>query len=102
MTEGMPLTPEEIQQLNRDLMERVIDRAASDPGWKQRLLDDPEAAMVEAGFPEVQQLRQMQESAEASQEEVRGQGMLSNFCNYGPPPPALNEWLYNNFTIRTP
>ncbi len=102
MTEGTPPTPEEFRQLNRDLMERVIDRAASDPGWKQRLLDDPEAAMAEADFPEARGLREMQAAIVGTQEEAEGQGMLSNFCNYGPPPPDLNEWLYNNFTIRTP
>ncbi len=74
MTEGMPpMTPHQIRQLNRDLMEKMLDKAESDPAWKQRLLDDPEAAMMEAGFPETQQLRQAQTSALASEEaEVAG------------------------------
>jgi hypothetical protein len=75
MMEGSPQTPEEIRRLNRDLMEKIIDKAASDPAWKQRLLDDPEAVIAEAGFPEARQLRQMQASAELpSEEEVLGQG----------------------------
>lgn len=64
MTEGTPLTPEEFRQLNRSLMEKVLDRAAEDPSWKQLLLDDPEAALMEADFPEVQQLQEMQASSE--------------------------------------
>ena len=56
MTEGTPQTPEEIRQLNRDLMEKVLDKATSDLEWKQRLLDDPEAAMMEADFPEAEKL----------------------------------------------
>ena len=72
MTEGIPPTAEEIRQLNRDLMEKVLDKAASDPEWRQRLLDDPEAAMMEAGFPEVQRLQQMQASVEAAEPEVAG------------------------------
>jgi hypothetical protein len=53
MTESTPpTTPEQLRQLNRTLMEKVLDRAASDPEWKRRLLDDPEAAITEADFPE--------------------------------------------------
>ena len=75
MTENTPpTTPEQIQQLNRDLMEKVLDRAASDPEWKQRLLDDPEMAIQEAGFPEVRQLREMRARMEAQEAEVSGQG----------------------------
>lgn len=73
MTEGTPQTPEEIRRLNRDLMEKMIDKAASDSEWKQRLLDDSEAAIEEAGFPETRQLREMQASLEAEEEaEVSG------------------------------
>ncbi len=75
MVEGTPLTPEEFRRLNRNLMEKILDRAASDPEWKQLLLDNPEAAILEAGFPEVQQLQEMQVSVQALQEaEVTGQG----------------------------
>ena len=42
MAEGTPFTPEEFRQLTRSLMEKIIDRAAEDPAWKQRLLDDPD------------------------------------------------------------
>ena len=72
MTEGESPTMEQSRQLNRQLTEKVLDRAQSDPQWKQQLLDDPEAAMRSANFPETQQLQQMQASAGASQEgEVR-------------------------------
>ncbi len=74
MTESMPPVSEEVRQLNRSLTEKVLDRAASDPAWKQQLLDDPEAAMRMANFPELQQIEQMQQSAGASRgSEVRGQ-----------------------------
>ena len=73
MTEGTPpTTPEKIRRLKRDLMEKIIERAASDPEWKQRLLDGSEAAIEEAGFPETPQLRELQASLEA-EEEVSGQ-----------------------------
>jgi hypothetical protein len=79
MTESMPPTLAQLQQLNRSLTEKVLDRAASDPQWKQQLLDDPEAAMRAANFPELQQVQQMQQSAQASQEgEVRGQSHRFN------------------------
>jgi hypothetical protein len=65
---------EDLQQLNRSLMAKVIDKACSDEQWKQRLLDDPEAAMQEAGFPEFEQGHQlMAETADVGPaDEVRG------------------------------
>ena len=72
MTEGTPLTPEQFRQLNRALMEKVLDKAASDPEWKQRFLDDPEAAVAEPGFPEAERLWETYEGA-AAEEEVTGQ-----------------------------
>lgn len=73
MTESTPPAPEQLRQLNRDLMEKVIDKATSDPGWKQRLLDGPEAAMQEAGFPEAHQIEQMLALLSQEGAEVRGQ-----------------------------
>jgi hypothetical protein len=46
----------ESRDLHRSLTEKVLDRAASDPEWRQLLIDDPELAMREAGFPEAEQL----------------------------------------------
>ena len=70
MTENTPPIPEEYRRLNRSLTEKVLDRAASDPQWKQQLLDDPEAAMRAANFPETQQLEQMEGGA--GEPEIRG------------------------------
>lgn len=72
MNEGNALTPEQLRRLNRGLMEKVLDRAAGDPAWKQRFLDDPEAALREAGFPEAEELRENQEGTPV-EEEVAGQ-----------------------------
>ena len=80
MAQDMPPTFEQTRQLHRSLTEKVLDRAASDPQWKQQLIDDPEAAMRTANFPETQQLQQMQASAGASREgEVRGQDFELEF-----------------------
>ena len=84
MTEDIPPTSDESRQLSRSLTEKVLDRAASDPLWKQQLLDDPEAAMREANFPETQRIQELGKSAaEASQAaEVRGQGCPVNYTFY--------------------
>jgi hypothetical protein len=76
-TNTMPATTtagEEYRLLRRSFVEKVLDKAANDPTWKQQLLDDPDAAMREASFSEAQQLEEMRLSAEASleEEEVRG------------------------------
>ena len=87
MTENTPPpTPEQLRRLNRDLMEKMLDRAASDPEWKQRLLDDPGVAMMEAGFPEARQLQEMQASGGVQEVEVTGQKMLG--CGLFTSPPG--------------
>jgi hypothetical protein len=73
MAENMSPTLAQMQQLNRGLTEKMLDRAASAPQWKQQLLDDPEAAMRAANFSETQQLEQMRAGAEEG--EVRGQAL---------------------------
>jgi hypothetical protein len=82
MAEGYSdMGPEDLRQLNRSLMARVIDKACGDEQWKQRLLDEPEAAMQEAGFPESEQLQQMEvETVDfaPTDAEVRGQGMAAS------------------------
>ena len=76
MTENMPPTFEQTRQLYRSLTERVLDKAATDPQWKQQLIDDSEAAMRMANFPETQQLQQMQARTRG---EVRGQKFDQDF-----------------------
>ena len=46
----MPPAREEYLQLRRSLAEKMLDRAASDPLWKQQLLDDPDLALRTANF----------------------------------------------------
>jgi hypothetical protein len=78
MTESIPSNlDEEVRQLNRSLTKKVLDRAASDPAWKQQLIDDPEAAMQEANFPEPHRLEEIRQSIGSAtlpeEEEVKGQ-----------------------------
>ncbi len=61
---------EESKPLLESLTDKVLDRAASDPLWKERLLTDPQAAMREADFPEVKRLDEIRQ-----EEEVRGHYM---------------------------
>ena len=70
------ITPrEELRRLKRSLTEKVLDRAASDPAWKERYLDDPDAAMREAGFAEeVRRIEEVRQSVGTPHEaEVSGQ-----------------------------
>ena len=70
MTENMSLTLVHVQEMQRDLTEKVIDKACNDPLWKQQLLEDPELAMRNADFPEIQELQQ---ASQPSGGEVQGQ-----------------------------
>jgi hypothetical protein len=45
MRESVLPDSEEYRQLHRSLTEKVLERTASDPAWKQQLLDDPQAVM---------------------------------------------------------
>jgi hypothetical protein len=56
LPEGAEAAPQEfqdaVQAADRALFEKMLDKAASDPAWKQQLLDDPEAAMAAIGQSE--------------------------------------------------
>jgi hypothetical protein len=68
MAESMPPIPEEMRQLYRGLTEKILDKACSDPTWKQQLLDNTEAALRAANFPETQRLEEMRQKEEALRE----------------------------------
>jgi hypothetical protein len=38
-----------VQAADRARLEAILDKAASDPAWKQQLLDDPEDALAAIG-----------------------------------------------------
>ncbi len=78
-----PLTVRQMQQLHSSLTEKVLDKAASDPEWRQLLLDDPEAAMQAANFPEAQQLEQQGPQRAPQQGEVVGQQESGSFSGLG-------------------
>lgn len=51
---GAELVPEEVQKeydkQHTAILEKIIDKASSDPEWKQKLLSDPPSAFKEAGL----------------------------------------------------
>jgi hypothetical protein len=69
---SMPPQVEEFRQLHRSLFAKVLDKAASDPAWKQQLLDDPDAALRAAGFTEPQRIEELRQR-EVQEAEVTGQ-----------------------------
>jgi hypothetical protein len=79
MTESMPPTRVQLQKLRKDLSEKVLDKACNDPQWKQQLIEDPELAMREANFPELQQLQQ----ASQLSAEVHGQSVVGGYSDPG-------------------
>ena len=63
LPEGAEAAPQEyqdaVQAADKQRLSKVLDKAASDPAWKQQLLDDPESAMAaigESGPPDVGQV----------------------------------------------
>ncbi len=74
-------TLEQARQQNRTLMENIIDRAASDLAWKRQLLDDPDAALREANFPEIEQLQRRR------QEQLEVRGHITPDDNFSIPDP---------------
>lgn len=73
-------SPEESSQPHRNLNEKVLDQAESNPLWKQQFLDYPEAALRAANFLEIQNLDKWRQRVRSLQvEEVHGQ-MACPFC----------------------
>ncbi len=102
-------------RLLRSLTEKILDRAATDPSWKQQLLDEPQAALRTANFPEYQRLEEMRRSGLGSQEgaeEVWGQGGFGDVSGIvydlggssldpGPFPTACTPQCWNRTCIYT-
>jgi hypothetical protein len=97
---GPSLTFEQIRQLNRSLTEKVLDRAASDPEWRQLLLDDPEAAMREANFPETRELQQQGGPQRPREREVVGQRFDDDEGFFGYGYSRRCDWHCRFFTWR--
>lgn len=97
--EATMVTPtQEYQQLQRSLTDKVLDRAASDPLWKQQLLTDPEAAMREVDFLELERLDEMRQE----EEQVRGHivddiGAGGAFDYYRSGCSPYTCWYYTNW-----
>ncbi len=96
MTEDMP-TREQLRQLHRSLNEKVLDRAASDPQWKQLLLDDPDAALREAGFPEFQRIEELRQREAQEEAEVTGQMRTGQPKYQGDPCTCKSIHAYTDF-----
>jgi hypothetical protein len=93
MAETMPPTLEQTRQLYRSLTEKILERAASDPEWKQQLLDDSEAAMRTANFPEIRQLQQIEQRVQQAREvETEVTGQICRWTWYDPICPYRCIW----------
>ena len=67
-------TPDEDRELERRLREKILEKAANDPDWRQQYVENPEDALNAAGFDETQRLREFHEVANRgeSEEDVQG------------------------------
>src|SRR5947209_8638470 len=100
MTESMRPTRVQLQQLQQALTEKILDKACSDSQWKQKLIEDPELAMREADFPELQQLEQASQPSGGG--EVQGQHWGGGGWGWGgggwggwqPPPWYWSPWWW--------
>ena len=84
----------EIRQLQRRLDQQVLERAEVDPEWKRQLLEDPEAAMRTANFPEIQKLDEMPQSVEIPLESEVGGHVMPN-----PTPYSVNYYCCPFYTL---
>ena len=86
MSESMPPTLVQMQKMQRDLAEKVLDKACEDPQWKQQLIEDPELALREADFPE---FKRLQEAAQPDGAGVQGQEWPDDRGSWG-----ASAWRY--------
>ena len=56
LPEGAERAPDELQDAvnakEKEVLGKILDAAASDPGFKEKMLDDPEGALAELGVAE--------------------------------------------------
>jgi hypothetical protein len=84
---------EEYRLLERAMTQRVLDRAASDPQWKQQLIDDPETAMSE--IPEAKRLLEINEQALRAWQDAEVVGQV---C----PQPGYYQCIYVTLHTQAP
>lgn len=56
----------DLEQADREAMEKILDKAASDPEFKQRFLDNPDTAMAELGVTGAEDPEEAMMSSEVS------------------------------------
>ena len=92
LPEGAQTVPDEVKQelerREREAMETVLNKAAEDPAFRQKLLDDPEAAMQDAGVSEE---FEPHEAGQGALAEVAGQSSWYSYY-YGPHRHYYGHW----------
>jgi hypothetical protein len=69
------VTHEEYKSLERSLREKILEKAANDPEWRQQYVEDPEQALQQSGIEEAQRIREVHEALKPfnpEEEEVQG------------------------------
>ena len=56
---GQQITQEEYTKLERDLREKILEKAAGDPEWMREYVENPGDALKSAGFPEADRIREI-------------------------------------------
>jgi len=91
LPEGAEAMPQEWQdeyeRRNRAVMEKILDKAAEDEAWRQKMKDDPSGALKELGVMEELELLDPESGALASsREEAEGQRLYQShwyrYCYY--------------------
>ena len=84
LPDGAEMLPDEaqelIQQKEKEVLGQIIDRAASDPEFKQKLLDDPDGALQDAGVAD--DAEALEEASLSGLSEVSGQSSWNTKYSY--------------------
>ena len=66
----------QIQELEKSLREKILAKAAEDPSWMSKYVENPREALQDAGFPEPEQLQKIHQGLKPvdpmSNDEVTG------------------------------
>jgi hypothetical protein len=84
LPEGAEMLPDEgqelIEQKEKEVLGKILDRAAEDPDFRQKMLDDPDSALSDLGVAE--EVDALDRASIGGLSEVAGQGGYASKYSY--------------------
>ena len=84
LPEGEEMLPDEgqelVEQKEKEILSKILDKAAEDPEWKSKMVDNPDAALSDIGVAD--EVDALDRASIGGLSEVAGQGGYASKYSY--------------------